>query len=360
MKRKRFVKRFTGIALAALAAASMLMTGCSGNTEKADSGTSESKPGSEELPVLRVAVQPYLLAMPTYYMVENGIDEENGFKIELSTYENGTLINEALGSDLWDVATGGTSAVFGIANFGAKVIADMDLCTGGAAAYVRADSKIAKVEGEIGDKLYGNAETLKGARVLVPIGTLNQYNVIQWAEAAGLSAEDLEFVHMDNSSAFQAFKAGEGDILACSPPLTYSCEKEGWLTAATCTDLGLECYDPLLANPNTLEEKEEIICSYVKAMYDVFDMFAEDAELAAEWSMKWQKSNGTEVSMEQAAREVKERPFITSDKVFDEPVGKTIQEVAEFFNSVGTMEDADLKKVAPNLTNDIIDKVFKK
>lgn len=367
MKRNTLANTFmrTTVLTAAMA---LSLSACSqkvpDSTEKATemtsakAGTVETEEAAE-LPVLRVAVQPYLLAVPNYYMVEQGIDKENGFKIDMSVYENGTLINEALGADLWDIGTGGTSAVFGIANFGAKVIADMDLCTGGAAAYVRKDSPIAQVKDEIGDGIYGNAETLKGATVLAPIGTLNQYNVMKWAEASGLTAEDVEFVHMDNSSAFQAFKAGQGDIVACSPPLTYSCEEEGWLEAATCTQLGLDCYDPLLANPNTLAEKEEIICKYVKAMYETFDLFAKDPELAAEWSVKWQAFNGNTTKIEDARKEVAARPFITSDHVFDSPVGESIYNVAVFFNQVGTLEDGDLAKVKPNLTNEIIDKVFK-
>lgn len=370
MKKTWLAKKVLGFMMAAVVTSAFLLSGCSkgesaqtpaSKEESADQTKAEAEgnENSGDLPVLRVAVQPYLLAAPNYYMLENGIDEKNGFKIEMSVYENGTLINEALGADLWDLGTGGTSAVFGIANFGAKVIADIDLCTGGAAAYVRKDSPIAQVKEELGKGLYGNAETLKGAQVLVPIGTLNQYNVMMWAEAAGLNADDLEFVHMDNSSAFQAFKAGQGDIVACSPPLTYSCDQEGWLAAASCTDLGILCYDPLLANPNTLSEKEDIICKYVKAMYETFDLFAKDPELAAEWSVKWQAYNGNQMTIEDARKEVASRPFITSDHVFDNPVGESIYEVAEFFNSVGTMEDADLEKVQPNLTNDIIDKVFK-
>ncbi len=370
MKRKHISRKLLGLLTAVAVMSTCLLSGCSQKASEEKPEASQKAPvetqtaektddGDDSLPVLRVAVQPYLLAVPNYYMVENGIDKENGFKIEMSVYENGTLINEALGADLWDIGTGGTSAVFGIANFGAKVIADIDLCTGGAAAYVRADSPIAKVKGELGENLYGNTDTLKGAQVLVPIGTLNQYNVMMWAEAAGLNAEDLEFVHMDNSSAFQAFKAGQGDIMACSPPLTYSCDQEGWVAAASCTDLGLMCYDPLLANPNTLAEKEEIICKYVKAMYETFDLFAKDPELAAEWSVKWQAYNGNQTTIEDARKEVSARPFITSDHVKDNPVGESIYKVAEFFNSVGTMEDADLAKVKPNLTNEIIDKVFK-
>lgn len=316
------------------------------------------QPAPEDLPVLRVAAQPYLLGIPTYYMMSEGLDVANGFKIELSVYANGTLINEALAADEWDIGTGGTSAVFGIATYGAKVIADIDLCTGGAAAFVRADSDIAQVKGEIGENILGNAETIKGSSILVPTGTLNQYNVLKWVEAAGLSSEDVEFVHMDNASAFQAFTTGEGDIVAFSPPMTFAAEQSGWVTAATCTDLGLFCYDPLLANPKSLAEKGDIISAYVKAMYEVCDMFAADHNLAAQWSVKWQEFNGVTTKLEDALREVEARPFVTSDQIQTAEVGTTIYDVAKFFNSVGSLTDEDLAKIPDNLTNEVIAKVF--
>ncbi len=313
---------------------------------------------SAELPILKVAVQPYLLAIPVYYMMENGLDKANGFEIDLSVYVNGTLINEALAANEWDVATGGTSAVFGIATYGAKIIADIDLCTGGAAAYVRPDSPIAAVKDKIAPNVYGDAETLKGAQILVPTGTLNQYNALKWVEKAGLTSEDVEFVHMDNASSFQAFATGEGDITAFSPPMTYQAEAEGWVTAASCSDLGLYCWDPLLANPNTLDEKMDTICAFVKTLYEVQDTLAADKNLAAEWSVKWQAYNGVTTTIEDSLREVNARPFMTSAELDKENVGQTIYDVAEFFNSVDSLSDEDLEKIPANITTEVLDRVF--
>ncbi len=317
----------------------------------------EAKP---DLPVLRIALQPYLLAVPTYYIMQEGLDVKNGFKIESSVYVNGTLINEALGAGLWDLGTGGTSAVYGIANFGAKVVANIDLCSGGTGAFIRKDSKIAQVKDKIGPGIYGDAATLKGARALLPVGTLNQLNVLKWAEKAGLGPDDIEFVHMDNASAFQAFKAGQGDIVAFSPPLTYTAVDEGWLNGASGEALGMNIWDPLLANPTTMQAKMPAIVKYVKVMYEVFDMFAADPEKMAEWSVKWQAANGATVKMENARLEVKARPFVSSKMAAAMPVGATILEMAQFFNQIGRLEDDELSRVKPNLTDDVIKKVFAK
>jgi NitT/TauT family transport system substrate-binding protein len=349
---KAFWKRCAAVLVFSVLAVSFAFGG--GSSE----GSSGAAAGSGGTPTLRIAVQPYLLAVPTYYIMEQGLDVKNGFKLERSVYVNGTLINEALGASLWDIATGGTSAVYGIANFGAQVVANIDLCSGGTGAYVRPNSKIAQVRNSLGNGIYGNAQTLKGVKVLLPVGTLNQLNVLKWLEKAGLAADDVDFVHMDNASAFQAFKAGEGDITAFSPPLTFNAEAEGWINGASGELLGMNIWDPLLANPRTIDEKYDQVVAYVKLMYEVFDMFAANPELLAEWSVKWQASNGAQLTIENARREVKSRPFMTTAQAKSAPVGNTIYEMAVFFNQTGSLEKNELAKIQPNLRSDVIKKVF--
>ena len=311
-----------------------------------------------EVPALRIAVQPFLVGMPTFYIMENGLDVKNGFKIERTVYASGVLINEALGANRWDLGTGGTSAVYGIANAGALVVANIDLCSGGIGAYVRPNSKIAQAKDVLGKGILGDAASLKGAKAILPVGTLNQLNVFKWLEKAKLGPDDVEFIHMDPPTAFQAFKAGEGDITAFSPPLTFNCEAEGWINGAPGETLGLDIWDPLLANPRTIDQKTKEIVAYVKLMYEVFDMFMANPELCAEWSVKWQAVNGNTLTMENARREVKSRPFMTSSQAKTAAVGQTIYEMAVFFNQIGNLEKDGLDRIPANLRSDIIKKVF--
>jgi len=190
--------------------------------------------------------------------------------------------------------------------------------------------------------------------VVVPVGTLNHLNVLKWAEKAGLAPEDMNFVHMDNASAFQAFRAGEADITAFSPPMSFAAEAEGWLNAADGERLGLEIWDPLLANPRTINQKYDQIVAFVRVLHQVHDLFASNPELAAEWSVKWQALNGNTVPIENARREVAARPFPTSARARVTPVGQTMYDVAEFFNSIGNLEDDELARIKPNLRDDVI------
>ena len=312
-----------------------------------------------DLPTLRVAVQPYLLSVPTYYIIKNGLDVKNGFKIESSIYVNGTLINEALGANLWDLALNGPSTMFGVANYGSKVIANISLSSGGLAALVRKDSPVAQIKDKIAPNLLGDAATLKGAKVLVPVGTINQWNVLKWIEKAGLTADDVEFVHMDNSSAFQAFKAGSGDIVAFSPPLSFVAEyDEGWVVGATGPELGMYFYDTVATNPRTYEQKKDVIVKYIKLMYEVGDMFIKDPELIAQTAVAFQKENGATISIENARREVAARHFVSSEQAKTMPVGEGLNDMAQFFVSTGSLEEEQAELVREGLIPDIIKMVF--
>lgn len=52
-----------------------------------------------DLPVLKVAVMPFLNSIPIKYMIDQGLDTKNGFKIETVYFANGGAMNEALAED---------------------------------------------------------------------------------------------------------------------------------------------------------------------------------------------------------------------------------------------------------------------
>ena len=75
------------------------LAACGGGGSSSDQSGGNASSGSEDggdLPVLKVAVMPFLNCLPVQYMIENGLDEENGFKIETVYFANGTAMNEAL------------------------------------------------------------------------------------------------------------------------------------------------------------------------------------------------------------------------------------------------------------------------
>jgi NitT/TauT family transport system substrate-binding protein len=321
-------------------------------------GGGEKKSDSGDLPVIRVAVMPWLLSLPAVYLVEQGWDVQNGFKVELSTYPMGAPLLEAMGANLWDVGTIGSAAVFSVANTGLKIIGNISIASGGTGAFIRASHPAAKIKGQVSGlpDVYGNAATLKGSKVLVPVGSLNHLNVLKWIDAVGLSADDIQVVHMDNAASFQAFKAGEGDITAFSPPLTYTAEAEGWVNGAGLPELKVDVYDCLYANPRVYNAKKELIAKFVKQFYRACDYLAANPEFTAQRNYEWQNANGLKATLENAKTEVAVRPYVTSEQAKKEVPGQSMKMLAEFFISIGTLEKEKLASFnSETLTKEIID-----
>jgi len=325
-------------------------------------GDKPAAPG--ELPVLRVATIPWLLSVPAIFVEAQGWDKEAGFKIELSSYPMGAPMFEAMGSNLWDIGCVGPAAIFAMANTGLKLIAEISSCSGGTGAFIRPNHPAAALKGQLPGypNVYGNAATLKGSKILVPVGSLNHFNVQKWFDLFGLTSDDMQVVHMDNAPSFQAFKVGEGDITAFSPPLSYRArDEEGWINAGGCPELNLDIWDNLYANPRMYNQKKDLIVAFVKQMYRATDYLNANQEQAAQVLYDWQVKNGITSNLDLARAEVKARGFRTSDSMRNNKanLGSSMRLMAEFYVSIGTLEKEKLSSFNAGITNEIIDLALK-
>ena len=295
---------------------------------------------ADELPVLRVAVMPWQASLPAIHIAEQGWDVENGFRIERSVYPMGAPLIEAMGANLWDIAVIGPAAVFAIANVGLKVIAPVSGASGSVMAFVRPDHPAAQIRGQVPGypNIYGSAATLRGSRALVPVGSMNHYNVLQWISIFGLGPNDIEVVHMDNAASFQAFRVGEGDITAFSTPISYAAQREGWVAGGELFDLNIHLMDYLYANPRMYERNKDLIVKYVSLMYRANEYFNSDLERTAQTLHDWMNSNGLNATMDDARRDIASRPYVTAAQARGTVPGTTMRMIAEFYTEIGTLE----------------------
>lgn len=319
----------------------------------------------EELPILRVAVLPFYFCTPAYYVSEQGLDVANGFKIQFETYPMGGPLLEALPANEWDISFIGTAGVYGVANQGIMPISQIMYAAAGSGAFIRPDSDEAAVKDEIAPGVYGNAETLRGSKVLVPLGSLDHFTVALWMKAAGLTTDDYEVVHMDtNATSYQAFQVGEGDITSLSPPIYTDANKAGYIMAADMKLLGLEYIDCIYANPSTYDKQKDIIAKFIKLEAEAQDMFFNDKDMAAEWGLKYLKdANGIDTTKEVVMIEVMQRPFVTIAELKalkDDTLAKPLRGVCEFFEGIGKLEVGSTKNFDDRtITNtDILDMAF--
>lgn len=316
-----------------------------------------------ELPTLRVAVIPVISSVAIPYIAEQGWDVENGFKIETVVFSSGAPMGEALLSNEWDIGIMSAAGVYAAANYDALCIADTSDTIGvdGIGVFVRPDSDIAAVKGSnpTYPNVLGDAETVKGKTILCPTGTLSQMHVLMWLEAIGLTDEDVNLVHMEFTQAYQAFKSGQGDIVALNPPFCYQAADEGYLSAAPTVELGVGLSDMVFANKNTYDEKKDIIKSCLELILKADAEMEADSNVKKQTLANWYSANGSTVDESSLDQEITKRLYTAEDlKAMEEPVGATLINVSEFYATIGNIETEQVDVVKGNIDGTLIGEIL--
>lgn len=346
--------------LAVLLAAAMcvgLIAGCAPKAAgESDSGTQSSESGGEELPVLKVAVMPFLNSLPVQYMIENGLDEKHGFKIETVYFANGGAMNEALAADQWEVGTLSAAAVNSLAIYGAYCIGDVAHSEGGLYTLTQPDNDIAKVKGSNPSypDVYGDEASLKGAVIATNTGTISHLNVIKWLEKLGMTQDDVEIVHMDFPAAYQALMTGNCDVAALNPPTSYEAEAEGMVITSSLSNLEVPQFDSIIVSNKALSEKRDVLVNYTKAFFEANDALQSDPDATAQMLLDWYTENGSESSLEACKTEVETRPFVTSEEAKGITLGESVEITAEFWVTEGLLEEAKFPEVEKHIDDTIV------
>lgn len=357
------VKKIIATVLAVVMTASL--AGCGSKSETAatdakESQVTETSTESTDLPVLKVAVMPFLNSIPIEYMVQNGLDVENGFKIEKVYFANGGAMNEALAADQWEVGTLSAAAVNSLAVYGAYVVADIGHSEGGLYTLCNKDSKIASVKGENPSypEVYGDEDSLKGITVATNTGTISHLNVIKWLEALGVSVEDVNIVSMDFPSAYQALKTGNCDVAALNPPTSYQAENEGYVVTSSLSELEVPQYDSIVCSGKAHDERADIVKNYIKAFFQATDALQANPEMATQFLLDWYTSNGSDSDLDACKVEIETRPFVTSEEAKTITVGDSVQITGEFWVSQELLDASKFPEIASHIDDSFVKEVI--
>ena len=362
------MKKLIAIVLSFLVFACAL-AGCSAAPESSSQpaanpgeGNSATGSGPQELPVLRVAVLDQQTGLAAWYASKMGWDTEAGFKIELQIYSSGAPANEALGAGLWDVGCIGAAAVNSIRAYDAVQIAEYFTPSGDINAFVRAGSDIMNTKGANPDypEIYGSAEALKGATIIVPVGSGHHICVSKWLAALGLSEADVSIVNMEFAQGYQAFISGEGDVFMCSYPYADLLLADGYEKACVMTDLNVPYYDNVIVSADYYtEEHRAILEGFVELILRAGDHFAADADDYVKLNTEYLSMNGKDTSDAEAIRvSTLKNSFLTTEEAKNHPVGSSLRVIAEFQVEQGSITEADLTKVEGNIVQEIMDAVL--
>ena len=330
------------------------LAGCSkkdneaGKTVKTDSG--------EELPVLRVAIMPFVTSLPNEYIRANKLDEKTGFKMETIMFASGAPMNEALAADQWDVGAMGAAGVTGVANYDMMIIGEVLESTDGLAVFTKPDSKMAKVSGSNPSfpSVLGDAKSVKGSTIALPVGTAQHFTTLKWLEKIGLEGTDVNIVNMETAQAYQALQADEADAAALNVPTFFQAEKDKMVQVGNLAELGTSYVDMVVANRKAVEGQAELMQKYMDVLFEANSALEADKDAAAELMHKWLSEAGAETSLEDCKSDLDRVMFISKDAIKDRKMGTFAKELGEFYVDQGQLEPDVIDKLDKNVINDFI------
>jgi ABC-type nitrate/sulfonate/bicarbonate transport systems, periplasmic components len=309
---KKGIKQLGCLILSVMMVIGLAACGTKGNTSSQDTSAKEDtgeqvSAEAKSFDVLNVGTMPLTMGIPVLYAEEKGYFKEVGLNINIESFATGAPINEAIAANEIDIAVSGFASVYSLANADCTWIADVNT-TGGMGLYARADSPVAQA-GEQGG-LIGNSETIKGLKILLPLGTAVQYMTESYAEQFGVTPGELEQVNMEYAAAFQAFTTGEGDAMAANPPYSYQLEAGGYTKLASFEDAtGVNMCDGAFVRNVVVTERAEEVELFVACLVRAMDELQDDA-LRTEYTKQIYADNAIEVSDEDLAHEIADRKYV--------------------------------------------------
>ncbi|MGI6580149.1 MAG: hypothetical protein ACOX3H_07950 [Saccharofermentanales bacterium] len=344
-----------------------------GKAEEKTEGKAEDKTdekvedGADDLPVLRLGMFGTRNSFVTWYMIENGIDIENGFKIEPTvTTSGGSFLNEAVGAGKVDAThMGAAQAVYSASVYDCKVIAEFSDGAGSSAIFGRPDSEEAQVIGDNPDfpEVRGSAETLKGKTFMYPSGSMSQLTVAKYLEVFGLTLDDITSLNTNYGPGYQALQAGEGDTVTIFSPLTLTALHDGYVQLASLDQLGVSVRDCLMVTPEAYENPEtmDTIKKYVKVLFEYSDKFLEDPEWQLEELKKLHEYYGTIVpDPDKLSIEVEKHYLLSTEQAMDslDDLGKSALTIGQFYYEIGLIEEDALERIENNVDKSIMEELF--
>ena len=320
--------------------------------------SAKSSSSSKEPVKLNVGVLAAQTALPVVDIVNHGLDKKNGIELNLISFTDGAPMNEAMAAGKIDVSFIGAAAVIALANYNSKMIAELSNDTIAINLNARTGSKIVQKKGANKEypNIYGSKESLKGATVLCPAGTLSQYEVTKYLSVFGLTIDDINFVPMDYAQAYQAFKAGQGDIIATRSPQSYTATStDKFVQIASLTDLKSVATAQIVVSENAYNTKADALATLLKLVYRANDKLDRDVDYAANLMVKWFSKNGQTIDPTVAKRQLSAKPFYKTSDVKTRNYGQDFKNtIVGFQISSGQLDPSLRDKVYSNITDSIL------
>ncbi len=187
-------------------------------------------------------------------------------------------------------------------------------------------------------------EDLKGRKVAVEEGVVDDFLLTLGLERAGMSREDVEIVPLETGAAAAAFVAGQVDAVGAFPPFWLTAlEREGSKELFSSAEFPGSIPDLLVVTQTLIDEQPEQVQAIVNTWFDVLQFMAENPERADEIMAERAGVTPEELQLFKEGT----RMFTIEDNLQAFSPGESMEhmpfaaeEMAEFMLSVGFIDEA--------------------
>lgn len=203
--------------------------------------------------------------------------------------------------------------------------------------------------------MYGSADTLRGKKFLLPMGTAAQILADVYLQQFGLTEDDVTLVNMNDDSAYQAFVSGEADLAKTSYPTTDNYDPEKYVTACGMATLGVPYYDNVLCSRAFFEDasKHDALVSFIVQMIRTAETFQDD-DVLMQAMLDYYEFCGVSVDAEAIRHQVLERPYFTYEQLKTTDTSASFKLLADFYEQVENITTEDHDKVMNNMDTTIL------
>lgn len=342
---KKILKLLTTLALAVL-----ILIGCAtddNDTQDNANGTAENTTDTEEVTTLSFGYMPnYASVASVIAAMETDAFADENIEIELVEFADGPTIIAAMESGSIDI---------GYIGPGAHVLPVQGH------ADIFAFSQLGDADEVLGLKNAGieTIEDLEGKSIGVSTGTSSEMILNLTLEAAGLTREDVELIDMDASAITTSIISESVDAVATWSPNTIAIKDElGDDVVKLSSNADFAEKAPSIASfvvhPSYVDENEELLIRFTRALYKGADYKVENLEEVAVWV-----ANHLALDEEAIKQEVDTGAWPTSEELLSDIQDGTIAGLydiqAENFVVEGRLTEDELRPAEEYILFDIME-----
>ena len=252
----------------------MLVTvGCGGNSSGGDTtGDTASSTTADEAPPIVIGYSNWAGWWPWAIAEQEGLFAANGVNVEMRWFDGYVESMEAFAAGQLD---GNCQTLNDTISFAADAV-------NGEVAVLVNDNSAGNDKIIVTEDINSVAD-LKGKKVAVEEGVVDDFLLSLALEEEGLSRDDVEIVPLETGAAAAAFAAGQTDAVGAFPPYWLTAlEREGSKELVTSSDFPGAIPDLLVMSQTVIDERPDDVQAIVKTWFDTLAFTEENPEQSDE------------------------------------------------------------------------------